>query len=118
MRVFRSRIGLWCALLALAAQLILSFGHVHWRGSASASFLLPHAGSSTVADAPGTPALPPGLNIDACAVCTLAGLGSVPQSAPALPLPAAPLVLLQVSIDQPPAAEPHRLFQSRAPPQA
>jgi len=128
MRVFRSKFGLWCALLALAAQLALSFGHVHWNGSASASLLLPHAGSPTFTDAPVAPAapaglaiaptLPSGLAFDACAVCTLANLGSVPPSAPALPLPAAPLVLFQISIDQPSTAEPHRLFQSRAPPRA
>ena len=29
MRVFRSKVGSWCALLALAVQLALSFGHVH-----------------------------------------------------------------------------------------
>jgi hypothetical protein len=117
MRVFRSKVGLWCALLALAAQLALSFGHVHWRGSTSASLLLPQAGSP-VADAPTTPALPAGLTVDACAVCTLAGLGGVAPSAPALPLPAAPRVLSRISIDQPTTAAPHRLFQSRAPPQA
>src|SRR6266511_1028034 len=111
MRVFRSKFGLWCALLALAAQLALTFGHVHWNGSASASLLLPHAGSPTFTDAPVAPAAPAGLAIDTCAVCTLAGLGGVPPSAPALPLPAAPLVLLQISIDQPSTAEPHRLFQ-------
>jgi hypothetical protein len=117
MRVFRSKLGLWCALLALVAQLALSFGHIHWRGSTSASLLLPQAGSP-VADAPATPTLPAGLTLDACAVCTLAGLGGVAPSAPALPLPAAPRLLAQIGIDQPPAATPHRLFQSRAPPQA
>jgi hypothetical protein len=117
MRVVRSKVGLWCALLALAAQLALSFGHIHWQASTSASLLLPQAGSP-VADAPAIPTLPAGLTLDACAVCTLADLGSVPQSAPALPLPTAPLVLSQISIDQPTTAAPHRLFQSRAPPQA
>ena len=117
MRVFRSKLGLWLALLALTTQLVVSFGHIHWRASASASPLLPQAGS-LVADNPAVPTLPAGITLDACAVCTLAGLGGVAPSAPALPLPVAPLLLRQVSIDQPPTASPHRLFQSRAPPQA
>jgi hypothetical protein len=117
MRMFRSKVGLWCALLALAAQLALSFGHIHWQGSASASRLLPQAGSP-VADTPTAPTLPAGIAFHACAVCTLAGLGDVAPSAPALLLPVTPRVLVQISIEQPSTATPHRLFQSRAPPQA
>jgi hypothetical protein len=41
MRWFRRnmRIGSWCALFALAIQLVLSFGHLHFASSAAAAAL-------------------------------------------------------------------------------
>jgi len=116
MRVFRTKVGLWSALLALAAQLAVSFGHVHWHRSASLGTLI--AESPTLVDSTGAPALPPGLVVDTCAVCTLAGFGGNPPSAPALSLPKVALAIFAVSVDSPPRVEPHRLFQSRAPPRA
>jgi hypothetical protein len=41
MRWFRRnmRFGSWCALIALAVQLVLSFGHLHFASSAAAAAL-------------------------------------------------------------------------------
>ena len=118
MRAFRTTVGLWCALLALAAQLAVSFGHVHGHRAIAASLGPLSAQSPAIADSQGTPAVPPGLVVDSCAVCTLASLGGKPPSAPALALPEVARATFQVSIDSPSRAEPHRLFQSRAPPRA
>jgi len=116
MRVFRTKLGLWCALLALAAQVAVSFGHVHWHRLASLGALIAEA--PALVDSQGAPALPPALVVDSCAACTLAGFGGNPPSAPALSLPKVALAIFAVSVDSPPRLEPHRLFQSRAPPRA
>jgi len=116
--MFRSKVGWWCALLALAVQLVLPFGHIHWNGSASAPLQLLTANSSALSDIPVAPASPAGLAVDACAVCALAGLAGPPAAPPTLSLPTPRVAPLHVSIALPPAAKPHRLFQSRAPPRA
>jgi len=116
MRVFRTKLGLWCALLALAAQVAVSFGHVHWHRLASLGALIAEA--PALVDSQGAPALPPALVVDSCAACTLAGFGENPPSAPALSLPKGALAPIPVNVDSPRQADPHRLFQSRAPPRA
>src|SRR5262249_20167697 len=114
MRVFRTKFGLCCALLALVAQIVVSFGHVHWHGSAPSPLRLAAADSPALTDSRGAPALPPGLAVDGCAACTLAGLGGLPASAPTLRLPRIALTTFHVSIDAPSLVASYRPFQSRA----
>jgi hypothetical protein len=100
MRWIRShvRLGAWCALFALAVQLVLSFGHVHLNGGSSTS--VPSALSTRLmAPAPSAaseaPALPADQDSDGqagrfCDICALIQLaGSVtPAAAPVLASPA------------------------------
>jgi hypothetical protein len=140
MRGFRSTIGSWCALLALAAQLALSFAHVHYAGiRACAASAVPNAanwrnpacdrtssaaGLWLTADAPTAvlpeaPARPSGHPIDACVICALINLTSPVVAAPALPLPGVHhQARLQAGVERRLMAWPHRLFQARAPPLA
>jgi hypothetical protein len=58
MRWFRRnmRIGSWCALFALAIQLVLSFGHLHFASSAATAALASAAAEPAgAADDPPTP---------------------------------------------------------------
>jgi DUF2946 family protein len=118
MRWFRglgSRCGGWVALVAIALQLALAFGHVHHDAYSHASEIA----ALTVADRgePASPAAPH--DHDYCAICTVLSLLSGAQGAapPALPVPAATAAVAVV-------AEPERVhaaelcpaFQSRAPP--
>ena len=123
---FRShkRLGARLALLALAVQIVLSFGHVHFY-----AFGLASANATPVATAQDAGAVPPGkpapihksdrpVGAD-CAICALIQLFAIsaPAAAPALPLPAglAPIGL-QAPLASALAAPPHFLFQARAPP--
>jgi hypothetical protein len=99
MRWFRSNrlVGAWLALLALAVQLIVSFGHVHpenfnsaiGAGSAQLASVVQQASKDT-----GSPATPSdhrgsGLPHDDCAICVsiyLAGSALIGQP-PALAVP-------------------------------
>src|SRR5262245_50003075 len=88
MRWFRAnvRVGAWCALVAMALQLALTFGHVHGRTGPAASSLLTAQGLLAPTDGPRVPLKP---LIDHCATCAvihMAGAG-VPPSAVSLPLP-------------------------------
>jgi hypothetical protein len=85
MRWFRTnvRVGAWCALVAMALQLALTFGHVHGRTPAS-SWLTAQVPAGPT-DGPRVPLKP---LIDHCATCAvihLAGAG-VPPAALSLPL--------------------------------
>lgn len=120
------RFGATCALLALAIQFTLSFGHAHRRdiGSFGASLQIAHvdlAPAVALPRAPAVPSIPRGLAFDYCEICAVSSLaGSA--------IPAAPPELLMAVVAQrirfflPIAAvqvaSPHRLFQARAPPQA
>jgi hypothetical protein len=80
MRWFRRnmRFGSWCALLALAIQLALSFGHLHFASSAAAAALA-SAAAEPVADAPDDQPTPSKHSrvADYCTICAslhLAGL--------------------------------------------
>jgi hypothetical protein len=115
------------ALLALAIQFALSFGHLHLHGgqrSASALFVLQWAlqPAAAVPYAPADPAHDkPGLAGDFCAVCSVMQVASsaVPPAAPVLPLPDAFVrISLDASIDLTLGASPHLLFQARGPPRA
>jgi hypothetical protein len=113
------------ALLALATQFALSFGHLHVHGGGR-SALTPFVMQWAVPPAAAAPYLPadpaqdnPGLAGDFCAVCSvLQAVGSaVPPAAPVLPLPAAAgQISLDPRVDITLAASPYLLFQARAPP--
>jgi hypothetical protein len=121
----RARWGTWCALLALALQFALSFGHAHALASpfgASPLFgLSDHAHPADAPDAPAAPVKPAGLAFDYCAICAVANLAAnaVPASAPGLAIPAAfHPIRIWPDAAAATAASPHRLFRARAPPLA
>lgn len=123
MRWIRSnvRFGAWCALVALAIQFVLLFGHVHlavgtatapqWALAASA----PDLGTANPLSNPE----PNGQAGDFCAICALIQLaGTVtPATAPALELPVAfsPMPFA-VRADGGVAAAAPLSFQARGPP--
>ena len=126
MHWFRSRssLGVWLALLALTAQLVVSFGHVHLDHNASrpghqSAVLGADTPTSTgFAPRPGSDRAP-ALADDYCAVCALIHLAGtvVASEPPALPLPAE---LGRVRTDSTAefglTARSHALFAARAPP--
>ena len=129
MRWVRSNIrpGSWCALLALAVQFALSFGHVHraefpWvSGHANLAALTAGAASATGSDASAAPAKPIGLASDYCAICAVIAVGKSvrPAAAPSLPMLAGNIgVRFWAQAEAFSATSPHRLFQARAPPLA
>src|SRR5215467_7584268 len=129
MRWLRSRLrpASWLALLALAMQFALSFGHVHLHGGQRSSlvpFVLQWALQPTIPSlyAPADPASDePGLAGDFCTVCSVLQVAgsAVTPAAPALPLPdALGRIARDASFDVTSAASPHLLFQARAPPHA
>jgi|SRR6185436_2253887 hypothetical protein len=92
MRWFRTnvRVGAWCALVAMALQLALTFGHVHASVSFGVSPRLAAQGAVQIPAAPTDgPRVPLKPLIDHCATCAvihMAGAG-VPPAAISLPLP-------------------------------
>ena len=92
MRWFRSKIhfGTGLALITLALQLVLTFGHVHAPTSTSVGSAL--SSGKTASSEPGSrhPANSNGLADADCATCALIQLSSAatPSLAPNLPLPA------------------------------
>lgn len=125
MRWVRSnvRTGAWCALVALAIQFALLFGHVHPAAVRSAAGFSPLSIAGT--DVPGTPgapegpAKPAGLPFDYCAICAVMNLAAtgVPPSKPASPVALlADTALYWPLVHVRAAVLPHFLFQSRAPP--
>ena len=117
MRWFRSNVrsGAWFALVAMALQLALTFGHLHLRVASAAS-----AAKATITLPDGS-SLPtkPRLVDENCAVCTLI------QMTGAAALVAAVLLLLPVlfastrftiRIEHRLAASPPLHFQARGPP--
>jgi hypothetical protein len=118
MRWFRSNVrsGAWFALIAMALQLALTFGHLHLRGTSAAQL----AASATITLPDGS-SLPtkPRLVDENCAVCTLI------QMAGAAALVAAVWLLLPglfastrfaIRIEHRLAASPPLHFQARGPP--
>ena len=80
------RAGAWCALVAMALQLGLTFGHVHASVSSAATPWLTAQGPVAPTDGPRAPLKP---LIDHCAICAvihMAGAG-VPPAALSLPMP-------------------------------
>ena len=120
----RKRHGALLALVGLALQIALSFGHVHLnlRGSAGDSHVAiaaTHHGA--VAQAPQAPAQSPSDDDDYCAICASIFLASTSftPAPPALPVPVS-FQRIEHSFDNAcGSAEPRRFaFQSRAPPAA
>jgi hypothetical protein len=119
------RIGAYWALLSLAIQFVVLFGHVHPIGNSGSFRFLPLSAvsvdTSAMPDSPSAPAKPIGLAFDYCAICAAMNLAAsgVPPSKPPLPLP---LIAGQTpywsNIHGLVAALPHILFRSRAPPLA
>ena len=118
-------LGSWSALLALAIQLALSFGHLHFDGIAPRSALTPLALRWLIpavsADDPATPAphKPGAMADDFCAICSVMRLAGLPATAPALPLPiGGGWISLELGVELALAASPYFFFRARAPPQA
>ena len=129
MRWVRSniRLGSWCALLALAIQFLLAFGHVHRAEFAWASDFSPlsvvgvRTGLATGLGASSASAKPTGIASDYCAICAVMALAnSVRQAAaPALPMPAvAARVRFAANTEIISVAFSRLLFRARAPPSA
>jgi hypothetical protein len=120
-----ARLGSGVALLALALQLVLSFGHIHRNDILGRGAPTSAADTLTVALIPDAdPATPPDRagndhEDEYCAIYAIAGLISSAQLAepPALPVPAALTgVPLPAAVRSLPAERRYRLSQARAPP--
>ena len=129
MRVFRSniRFGAFCALFALAIQILLSFGHMHGGGIGRLSTAAPlsigwvNQSSTSVPDGPTVPANQSGLVGDYCTICALIELAGsvVPASGPVSLTPdLIGRVHLGTNVGPALAASSHLFFQARAPPLA
>jgi hypothetical protein len=127
MRWFRTnrRFGSWCALLAIAVQIILSFGHAHRIEGFRSGGLSPQAvvaAHSQPTVEPGDPVSTAiGLPFEYCAICVVIKMGAstVPAEAPASGVPT-----VAGRARFAPGAEAaawtlgRLLFQARAPPSA
>jgi hypothetical protein len=118
-------VGSYLALVALAFQLAVSFGHVHLDhlGSvaAGAAALANAQPSSDEGNAPSSPAGREDAADDFCPICTLIHLAGavVRAETPPLPLPSAFAGLRLEAAVQLHLTAPHGfLFQARAPPLA
>jgi DUF2946 family protein len=120
---WRSRLGAYLALFALAFQLAVSFAHVHLDHiaptSALASTLASEQLSSDEANAPSSPAGHDDLGHHLCPICTLIHLAGaiVPVDTPPLPLPSIFGGLrLDAGVAFDLTASRSAFFQARAPP--
>jgi hypothetical protein len=117
------RFGAWCALFALAVQLIVLFNHVHCGQAVCWPAAQPALGTIDLAPADNTaqskPATPAAAEY--CLFCA-----AIQQAGNALPAVApTPSIRRAFSFEQPwtarsvvLAATPHQIFQARAPPLA
>jgi len=118
------RHGAWCALLAMAIQIVVSFGHAH-RIEGFRQGALPQATAgiyNQLTNDPGDPtSTPVRLVFDYCAICVVSNMGAsmMPADAPAF---GAPVDVRKVQFSPHAEATPstmgHLLFQARAPPSA
>jgi len=113
------RAGAWLAAFALALQLALSFGHLHWHGVALAAPAAPALLGQTSAGDDGLP-LPQnrGGAPDICEICATLGLTAtsvLPVPASLAPPPRAEMVWAEFASTQAGSALPS-FFQARAPP--
>jgi hypothetical protein len=119
----RSRVGSYLALLALAFQLAVSFGHVHLDHiapvSAGATALASAQPSGDSLNAPSSPTGREDLADDCCPICTLIHLAGalVPAETPPLPLPSGfGRLRLAAAAEFDLTASHGALFRARAPP--
>lgn len=122
MRRFRSnrRLGSGLALLALALQLLLTFGHVHGFPSASLAPGLSSVRAANDLSGSSDPAGKGKADFD-CPICVLIQMSgtSTPSVAPELPLPAAvDFVTLRPHAELASASLPQLPYKARAPPAA
>lgn len=115
MRWFRSNVrsGAWCALIAMALQLALTFAHVHLRVTSTTQLA-----AITLPDGSSSPATP-GIVDEHCAVCTLIQMvgTAAPAAAASLPLPSLfTSTPLAIGVEHEFAASPPLHFQARGPP--
>ena len=123
MRWFRRnvRFGSWCALVALAIQLVLSFGHLHLATSGAAATALASA-TEPVIGAPEDPPTPSKHSrvADYCTICASIHLAALPTTEPSSVL--APhstgAVRLTIGVEATPRAHSGLPFNARAPPLA
>jgi hypothetical protein len=120
MRWFRSNVksGAWFALVAMALQLALTFGHLHLRVASAASAQLAAKAAVALPDGPTSPPKPR-LVDEHCGVCTLIQMvgAATPAAVTSLLLPAFfSSATLTIGIEHEPDASPPRHFQARGPP--
>src|SRR5262249_50402781 len=118
MRWFRTnvRAGAWCALAAMALQLVLTFGHVHGGLGSAASAWLTAQGLAAPTDGPRVPLKP---LIDHCATCAvihMAGPGVHPAAVSLPLLPPVTAARLTFSITSEPASSKPVRVRARGPP--
>jgi hypothetical protein len=118
MRWFRSNVrsGAWCALVAMALQLALTFGHLHLFVNSAAQLAV--KATITLPDGSSLPTSPRPVDKN-CAVCTLiqmAGAAALVATVWLL-LPALfASTLFTIRVEHELAASPPLNFQARGPP--
>jgi hypothetical protein len=120
MRWFRSNVrsGAWFALVAMALQLALTFGHLHLRITSTQQ-----VAKAAVTLLPDGSSLPtkqkPRIADENCAICTLiqmAGTG-VPAAGASLPIPARFIAApFRLAMEHEPDTSPPHHFRARGPP--
>jgi hypothetical protein len=115
--------GFWCALLAIAIQIIASFGHAHrmggFGGSPAQAAAAIHGQSTLEARDPAPK--PIGWPFEYCAICVVVNMSAsmMPARAPASDTPAAvSKVGSSPHTEAPPPTWAYLFFQARAPPPA
>jgi hypothetical protein len=119
------RHGAWCALLAMAIQIIVSFGHAHGIEGFRQGAFLPQATAGShnqLTNNPDDPnSKPVRLAFDHCAICEAVKMGASVMPADA-PRSGVPVDVTQVQFsphaEAPLSTSGHLLFQARAPPSA
>jgi hypothetical protein len=115
------RFGSWLALIALALQLALSFGHVHLDGIGAGSAADRIAGAKAPSSPPSPAQHPTNDADDYCAICATIHLASTSflPPAPQLPVPFVSQTIEHFShVAFVAVARQRTPFQSRAPPLA
>jgi hypothetical protein len=115
----RSRLGVWVALVAIALQLALSFGHVHSEAFSHASEIAVLTANGPHNGQPDGPTAPH--EHEYCSIYAVLSLlaGAQTADAPAIPVPAATAAVILVAEPETVRAIRGRTaFQSRAPPLA